>query len=176
MPNGQFIHYLEENPFKVGDIVHAVINKENRIKIANNHSAAHLVHKSLKLVLGSHVHQQGSQITPQEMRFDFNNYNSLTDDEILRVENLVNKAIKDALPVITKELPIEEAKKTGAEALFGEKYGDVVRVVDMGYSVEFCGGTHAKNTSDLKKFAEPLLEIFPLVDRFPLIFPPVSFK
>lgn len=153
MPNGQFIHYLEENPFKVGDIVHAVINKENRIKIANNHSAAHLVHKSLKLVLGSHVHQQGSQITPQEMRFDFNNYNSLTDDEILRVENLVNKAIKDALPVITKELPIEEAKKTGAEALFGEKYGDVVRVVDMGYSVEFCGGTHAKNTSDLKKFA-----------------------
>ena len=153
MPNGQFLHVIENNSFSLNDEVLAVVDAKERQKTTCNHSSAHLLHKSLKLVLGNHVHQQGSLVCPSYMRFDFNNYNSLTDEEILRVEALVNENIVNNHPVITKEMPIEEAKKTGAEALFGEKYGDVVRVVNMEYSVEFCGGTHVKNTSEIKNFA-----------------------
>lgn len=153
LPNGQFLHILDDFVLNEGDQVTAKVMVDNRADITKNHSCAHLVHKSLKLVLGDHVHQQGSQISKDEMRFDFNNYSNLTDEEILKVEELVNEHINAAHEVITKEMPIEEAKKTGAEALFGEKYHDVVRVVNMEYSIEFCGGTHVKNTSDIKEFA-----------------------
>lgn len=153
MPNGQFLHILEENPFSVNDTVNCVVNAKLRSQTACNHSVAHLLHKSLKLVLGNHVHQQGSLVCPGYMRFDFNNYNSLSDEDILASETLVKEHIMAAHPVVTKEMPIEEAKKTGAEALFGEKYGDVVRVVNMEYSVEFCGGTHVSNTKLINDFA-----------------------
>ena len=152
MPNGQHLHILKENPFKVGDIVWAEINKENRDLTRKNHSAAHLLQAALQHVLGEHVHQQGSQVGPQYSRFDFNNYQTPTDEELLKVEDLVNQYIKDSYNVTTHVLPIEEAKKLGAMALFSEKYGAVVRVVDMGISKEFCAGTHVENTSEVMKY------------------------
>ncbi len=153
LPNGQHLHILENNPFKENDIVDATIDKENRFAIMRNHSSAHLTQRALKDTLGEHVHQQGSQVTSEYMRFDFNNYANLTDEEILNVEKIVKEKIKEGLAVNTLELPIAEAKKLGAEALFGEKYGEVVRVVDMDYSKEFCGGTHVKNTKDIIDYA-----------------------
>ena len=153
LPNGQHLHILDSNPFKENDTVVASIDKENRLAIMRNHSSAHLTQRALKDVLGEHVHQQGSQVTSEYMRFDFNNYANLTDEEILKVEKLVKEHINMGLTVNTLELPIAEAKKLGAEALFGEKYGEVVRVVDMDYSKEFCGGTHVKNTKDIIDYA-----------------------
>ncbi len=152
MPNGQHLHVLEENPFKVGDNVFAKIDIEYRNKIRKNHSSAHLFQAALQSVLGSHVHQQGSLDAAEFMRFDFNNYNQLTDEEILKVEDLVNTWIKEGHNVVTEVLPIEEAKKKHAMMLFDDKYGDTVRVVEMGVSTEFCGGTHVSNTSDIKDF------------------------
>ena len=153
MPNGQHLHVLEDNPFNVDDIVFASVDVDYREATRKNHSSAHLLQASLQSVLGSHVHQQGSQVGPEYCRFDFNNYNSLTDEEILKVEDLVNEYINEAHPVVTKVLPIEEAKSLGAMALFGEKYGSHVRVVDMGISKEFCAGTHVVNTEVIEKFA-----------------------
>ncbi len=153
MPNGQHLHILDNNPYKVGDIALAYVDKEQRELSKKNHSAAHLLQSALQHVLGSHVHQQGSQVGSEYCRFDFNNYQSLTDEEILAVEDLVNEYIAKAYPVETKVLPIEEAKKLGAMALFGEKYGANVRVVDMSVSMEFCGGTHVSNTAEIEKFA-----------------------
>ena len=153
MPNGQHLHVLEDNPFKVDDIVFASVDIENREDTRRNHSSAHLLQSSLQNVLGSHVHQQGSQVCAQYCRFDFNNYNTLTDEEILKVEDGVNNYIKEAHNVVTKVLPIEEAKSLGAMALFGEKYGSHVRVVDMGVSMEFCAGTHVVNTEVIENFA-----------------------
>ena len=152
MPNGQHLHVLKENPFKVGQIVWAEVDKENRDLTRKNHSAAHLLQAALQQVLGSHVHQQGSQVGASYSRFDFNNYQTPTDDELLRVEDLVNQYIKEAHKVDTLVLPIEEAKKLGAMALFSEKYGATVRVVDMGVSKEFCAGTHVENTADVLKY------------------------
>lgn len=153
MPNGQHLHILNNNPFKVGDVVFAVVDLENRNLTRKNHSSAHLLQASLQAVLGNHVHQQGSQVCRNYCRFDFNNYNSLTDEEIVKIEDNVNKYISEARTVNTRVLPIEEAKKLGAMALFGEKYGSKVRVVDMGVSKEFCAGTHVDNTKDIEKFA-----------------------
>ena len=153
LPNGQYLHVLDTTSFKEGMTVKAAIDKENRFAIMRNHSSAHLTQRALKDVLGEHVHQQGSLVSSEIMRFDFNNYANLTDEEILKVEKIVKEKIKEGLAVITRELPIAEAKKLGAEALFGEKYGDVVRVVDMDYSKEFCGGTHVKNTKDIINYA-----------------------
>ncbi len=152
MPNGQHLHFLEENTFKVGDIVSAIVNKEYRDSIRKNHSSAHLFQAALQTVLGSHVHQQGSLDAAEFMRFDFNNYSSLTDEEIIKVEDLVNTWIKESHPVVTEVLPIEEAKKKHAMALFDDKYGDLVRVVEMGVSTEFCGGTHVSNTNEIEDF------------------------
>ena len=152
MPNGQHLHKLANNPFKVGDIVWAIVDKDNRDLTRKNHSGCHLLQAALQNTLGSHIHQQGSQVSNEYCRFDFNNYQNLTDDEIIKVEDLVNKYINEAHNVNTLVLPIEEAKKLGAMMLFGEKYGNVVRVVDMGVSKEFCAGTHVINTSDIKKF------------------------
>ena len=153
MPNGQHLHILEHNPFRLNELVYAEVDRENRDLTRKNHSSAHLLQKALQEVIGSHVHQQGSQVCADYCRFDFNNYQALTDEEILKVEDLVNEYIKDGYNVKTHVLPIEEAKKIGAMALFGEKYGKVVRVVDMTVSKEFCAGTHVNNTSEIEKFA-----------------------
>ena len=153
LPNGQHIHIIDTTSFKEGMTVKAKVDKENRDAIRRNHSAAHLTQRALKDVLGEHVHQQGSYVSSDIMRFDFNNYANLTDEEIIKVEKIVKDKIKEGLEIKTLELPIAEAKKLGAEALFGEKYGEVVRVVDMDYSKEFCGGTHAKNTKDIIDYA-----------------------
>ena len=152
MPNGQHLHVLEENPYKVGDTVVASVDKEYRNGIRKNHSSAHLFQAALQKSLGSHVHQQGSMDAYEFMRFDFNNYNSLTNEQIIEVEDQVNTWINEAHEVVTEVLPIEEAKKKHAMALFDEKYGDKVRVVEMGVSTEFCGGTHVSNTKDIADF------------------------
>ena len=154
MPNGQHLHKLASvEGLHVGDVVLSEVNKELRDKTRRNHSAAHLLQAALQKTLGSHVHQQGQQVCSEYSRFDFNNYQTLTDAEILKIEDLVNEYINEAHQVNTLVLPIEEAKKMGAMALFGEKYGAIVRVVDMGVSKEFCGGTHVSNTLEIKKYA-----------------------
>ncbi|MDE7263580.1 MAG: alanine--tRNA ligase [Anaeroplasmataceae bacterium] len=158
MPNGQHLHIVEENPFQVGDEVYAVVDKMNRDLTRKNHSSAHLLQAALQKVLGSHVHQQGSSVSANYCRFDFNNYTALTDEQILEVEDLVNRYILEAHKVNTLVLPIEEAKELGAMALFGEKYGALVRVVDMGISKEFCAGTHVENTSLIESFSITSLE------------------
>lgn len=153
LPNGQHLHILEQNPFAVGDLVFAVVDKTNRALTRKNHSSAHLLQAALQKVLGEHVHQQGSQVCASYCRFDFNNYTTLTDEQLLSIEDLVNQYIKSSYKVNTAVLPVEEAKNLGAMALFGEKYGAMVRVVDMGVSKEFCAGTHVDNTLDIEAFA-----------------------
>ncbi len=152
LPNGQHLHFVE-GKFKEGDIVLAAIDIKNRHETMRNHSATHLVQTALLNVLGNHIKQQGSQVSSEYTRFDFNNFNSLTEEEILKVEDLINQYIKDSNVVEVKEMSLEEAKETGATALFGEKYGATVRVVNMGPSVEFCAGTHVKNTDDIKQYS-----------------------
>ncbi len=152
LPNGQHLHIVLGKEFKVGDIVKCVVDLDNRNLTRKNHSSAHLFQAALQALFGHHIHQQGSQVSSSYMRFDFNNYNSFNDEEIIKVEDLVNKYINEAHKVDTKVLPIEEAKKLDAMALFDDKYGDLVRVVDMGVSREFCAGTHVSNTSDIKSF------------------------
>ena len=135
---------------KVGDKATLEVNAEKRALSARNHSATHLLQKALRTVLGTHVEQAGSSVNEDRLRFDFTHFSALSEEEIQKVEKLVNESIAKAYPVIVKNMPIEEARKTGAQALFGEKYGDVVRVVNMGdYSIEFCGGTHVSNTSEI---------------------------
>lgn len=152
MPNGQHLHKVENNTFKVGDTVCAMVDEANRNLTRKNHSSAHLFQSALQHIFDKNVHQQGSQVSADYMRFDFNNYSALTDEQILNVETLVNEFIKESHEVITHVLPLEEAKKLDAMALFDEKYGDLVRVVDMGVSREFCAGTHVSNTSEIEKF------------------------
>ena len=137
----------------VGDEVVAAVDRERRDDIKRNHTAAHLLQAALREVLGNHVQQAGQLVSEEALRFDFTHFEAMTAKELLDVEELVNKKIFEAIDVVTREMPIEEAKKMGATALFGEKYGDVVRVVSAGdFSVEFCGGTHAENTSRLGLF------------------------
>ncbi len=152
MPNGQHLHTLDEVNFNLGDIVTCEVDNENRVLTMKNHSSAHLFQAALQELFGKNIHQQGSQVSSTYMRFDFNNYNSLTDEEILSVEKLVNKYINENHRVETHVLPIEEAKELDAMALFGEKYGDFVRVIDMEVSKEFCAGTHVSNTKEIEKF------------------------
>ncbi len=152
MPNGQHLHTLKENDLNVGDIVSSEVDENYRVLTMKNHSSAHLFQAALQQLFGHHIHQQGSQVSNTYMRFDFNNYNALTDEDIIKVEDLVNSYIKEAHPVITHILPIEEAKKLDAMALFDDKYGNLVRVVDMDVSKELCAGTHVKNTRDIIHF------------------------
>mgnify|MGYP000463548735 FL=1 len=139
--------------FSVGDKVTLKVDEGNRADTAKNHSATHLLQEALRIVLGSHVEQAGSLVTPDRLRFDFTHFSSMTADELAKVEKIVNDKIAESITVETNVLPIEEARKTGAKALFGEKYGDTVRVVCMGdFSKEFCGGTHVSNTSAIGAF------------------------
>ena len=138
---------------KIGDQAELCVNAEKRALSARNHSATHLLQKALRTVLGTHVEQAGSSVNEERLRFDFSHFSAMTAEELQKVEAIVNEQIVAGLPVKVENMPIEEARKTGAQALFGEKYGDVVRVVNMGdYSIEFCGGTHVKNTNEIMAF------------------------
>jgi alanyl-tRNA synthetase len=148
---GKYMHYgkMAGGVLKVGDTVGAQIDGERRKAVARAHTATHLLDKALREVLGDHVHQAGSLVEPDRLRFDFTHFEGMTPEQLSQVSQTVNDAILSGYAVDTQVLPIEEAKQRGAIALFGEKYGDTVRVVDMGegYSVEFCGGTHLPNTA-----------------------------
>lgn len=145
--------YMESGMIKVGDTVSLKVNEEKRALSARNHSATHLLQKALRMVLGTHVEQSGSSVNENRLRFDFTHFSALTAEEIKKVEEIVNDSIMSCLPVKAENMPIEEARKTGAAALFGEKYGDIVRVVSMGeFSKEFCGGTHVDNTGVITAF------------------------
>ena len=147
------VGYVSEGMIQVGDKVTLKVDSANRNAIAKNHSATHLLQKALKLVLGNHVEQAGSYVDAERLRFDFTHFQAMTPEEIEKVEALVNEQIENGLDVVTEEMSLEDAKKTGAMALFGEKYGDKVRVVSMGdYSIELCGGTHVSNTSTISYF------------------------
>ena len=139
--------------FKVSDTVTLQVEEERRKNTCANHSATHLLQKALRNVLGTHVEQSGSYNDPERLRFDFSHFSAMTADEIAQVEKIVNDKIAENIPVVTEVLTVEEAKKTGAMALFGEKYGEKVRVVEMGeFSKEFCGGTHVGNTAAIGSF------------------------
>jgi alanyl-tRNA synthetase len=154
-PKGFYVHTctLLDGTIRVGDTVTAAVDEQRRASICRNHTATHLMQKALREVLGEHVHQAGSYQDDKITRFDFTHFNAVTPEELVEVEKRVNEKIFASLPVTIQNLPIEEAKKMGAMALFGEKYGKVVRVVDAGgWSVEFCGGTHVKNTAQIGCF------------------------
>ena len=144
---------MTKGMIKAGDKVSLEVNAKKRALSARNHSATHLLQKALRTVLGTHVEQAGSSVNEDRLRFDFTHFSAMTAEELKKVEDIVNEQISNGLQVVVKNMPIEEAKKTGAQALFGEKYGDIVRVVNMSdFSIEFCGGTHVKNTSEIMAF------------------------
>ncbi len=153
--DGIYLHSgtVSKGVISVGDSVNASLNAFRRASIMKNHTAAHLLQAALRQVLGTHVEQAGQLVNEKEVRFDFTHFNPMTADELVKVEMLVNQFIMQAQPVVMQEMPIEEAKKMGAMMLFGEKYGDIVRVVKAGdFSTEFCGGTHVANSGELGLF------------------------
>ena len=152
---GRIVHrgVMKKGSLKKGDAVRLIVDEKRRMAICRNHSATHLMQRALREVLGDHVEQAGSYQDPQRTRFDFNNSGAMTAEELARVEDMVNERIAMNLPVETKEMSLEDAKKTGAMALFGENYGETVRVVSMGeYSTELCGGTHVRSTGQIGRF------------------------
>ena len=155
LQGGKLAHLgtVEQGGFSVGDSVTLVVDAKKRALTARNHTATHLLQKALKETLGSHVEQAGAYYDDKRLRFDFTHFTALTKEELEKVENLVNEEIARGDVVLTREMPIEEAKKSGATALFGEKYGDTVRVVSVGdFSIELCGGTHVENSSSIQAF------------------------
>ena len=154
-PKGYFVHtcVLESGYVRVGDTLTAQVDREYRWAIARNHTATHLLQAALREVLGDHVHQAGSYQDAHVTHFDFTHFSAVTPEELAKVEQIVNDKIFDALEVKVQSMALDEAKKMGAMALFGEKYGEVVRVVDVcGWSTEFCGGTHVRNTAQIGCF------------------------
>ena len=159
-PNGQAMHFVRliEGDINVGDVIHLSVDKERRFAICQDHSATHLLQRALKDVLGEGVNQAGSYLDGYTLRFDFNYEGEITDEDVIKVEEKVNDMIKAAHPLEVKEMKKDDAIKLGAMALFGEKYGDVVRVVKFGPSVELCGGTHVTNTANIRSFAIKSIE------------------
>lgn len=154
-PNGQHMHHVivESGTLKMGDLVEATIDLQARKQIVKNHTATHLLHQALKDVLGIHVNQAGSLVAPDRLRFDFSHFGSVTKDELAKIEEIVNEKIWQGIEVLTIYKPLAEAKAMGAMALFGEKYGEIVRVVKVGdYSLELCGGCHVQNTAEIGMF------------------------
>jgi alanyl-tRNA synthetase (EC 6.1.1.7) len=153
--NDLIVHFVDSLPAELNGDVRAVVNAERRLNTMYNHTATHLLHAALRQVLGTHVAQKGSLVNDEYLRFDFSHFSKMTDEEIRSVEKIVNDKIRENIPVIIESLPKEEALTRGAMALFGEKYGDVVRVVtiDPNYSVELCGGTHVMHTGMIGLFA-----------------------
>ncbi len=152
---GKYLHHgkMVKGSIKVDDMVAASINVERRRAIMRAHSATHLLQKALQSVLGDHVHQAGSLVEPDRLRFDFTHYSALTPAEMARIDDIVQTAVLEGYPIVTQEMPVDEAKKLGATALFSEKYGQTVRVVNMGgFSMELCGGTHLDNTAKVGPF------------------------
>jgi alanyl-tRNA synthetase len=152
--NNLFIHFTTELPNSLEGAVFAKVNTSNRKNISAHHSATHLLHAALRQVLGSHVAQKGSLVNATQLRFDFSHFAKVSDDEMKQIENIVNEKIRENIPVVIKEMTKDEAVGMGAMALFGEKYGDTVRVVmmDPNYSIELCGGTHVGGTGELGLF------------------------
>jgi alanyl-tRNA synthetase len=154
-PNGQHIHHAEvkDGVLKQGDQVKAIADTAFRAGVIKNHTATHLLHQALKDVLGSHVNQAGSLVAPERLRFDFSHYEAISQEKIEQIEQMVNEKIWETLPVEIAHKKLEEAKEMGAMALFGEKYGNVVRVVQIAdYSIELCGGCHVRNTAEIGLF------------------------
>lgn len=154
-PKGQFMQQVivKEGTLQVNDVVEATVEKRFRNNIVKNHTATHLLHQALKDVLGTHVNQAGSLVTPERLRFDFSHFKAITAEEMEQIEQIVNEKIWEEIPLVIEHKDIEEAKAMGAMALFGEKYGDVVRVVEIGdYSIELCGGCHVNNTAEIGIF------------------------
>ena len=155
LPDGTIYHesYVEEGQIKIGDTVEIKVDRDKKLSSARNHTATHLLQAALKKVVGSQVNQAGSLVTPERLRFDFSNFEPVTPQQLADVEELVNEEILKAVDVDIKQMPIDEAKKLGAMALFGEKYGDVVRVVSVeDFSCELCGGSHVKNVGQIGRF------------------------
>lgn len=153
--NGLFLHHckLNKGELKKGDKLELFVDVKNRFATMRNHTATHLLHKALKVVLGDHIQQAGSLVSPDRLRFDFNHFAQVSKEELMKVEQLVNEQIYNAIDVQTQVMDIEDAKKTGAMSLFDEKYGETVRVLSIGdFSKEFCGGTHVKNSNDIGMF------------------------
>ena len=153
--NGLFLHHckISKGEVKKGDKVELFVDVKNRFATMRNHTATHLLHKALKVVLGDHIQQAGSLVSPDRLRFDFNHFAQVSKEELMKVEQLVNEQIYNAIDVQTQVMDIEDAKKTGAMSLFDEKYGETVRVLSIGdFSKEFCGGTHVKNSNDIGMF------------------------
>jgi len=151
--NNQTVHLAKSLPENLTGTFNAVVDANQRAKTSSNHSATHLLHQALRKILGTHIEQKGSMVRNASLRFDFSHFSKVTDEELLEVENFVNARIRESLPLIEKRaIPKDQALEDGAIALFGEKYGDLVRTIKFGDSVELCGGTHVANTSDIWHF------------------------
>ena len=160
LPNGQHAHTIDmkQESIQIGATVKAIVDEQYRKAVCQNHSATHLLNQALREILGGHVVQQGAQVTAEGLRFDFNHYQNLTIEQILAIEKLVQEVIHRDVLVCTIETTMEEAKRQGAQALFGEKYGESVRLVDMDFSKELCGGTHVNSTGEIQNFAITSIE------------------